>query len=497
MKTARWILVFAALALGSDRTLAQTPQIDGLSHAAIERSGRLVVAGSGFSGAQGTVRIDGHLALVTSWADQRIVSYVPEAAGPGPVLVQVVTGAGPSNAVPLEVRLRRPTRRVAWRFALDSDYMIHRPAIAPDGTVYVNGIGGRLYALGRGGALKWIFDTGGQGAQGPVAVGPDGSVYVVGDPVGPEVHLFALDAAGTVRWIFTDANTQGVIAGPSVGPDGNVYLVTDIGGAGVVALSPAGQVLWTDTGNPTVQELGQIGAEIVFGPSQPGSPADQLYVAFDMGGAQPARLFAFGLQGGQRFSVQTGAQTDVFLQFQAQPAVGSQGELYLTSSRSPTGWLLERFDPLTGQVLWSYQGWPANGMSMPDIGQDGTAYMAHSLGHLVAVAPSGIEQWHFTDGTIVGGPVASPDGSLLLTGGRPAFGVPGFFRAFRSSGELHWQVDLGLENGGQLAPETRARFTPDGSRAYIGALILADDEENEYCYVYALDVQPLTLAPAR
>jgi hypothetical protein len=44
---------------------------------------------------------------------------------------------------------------------------------------------------------------------------------------------------------------QGVIAGPTVGPDGNVYVISDYGGLGAFALSPAGQLLWSNSGNPT------------------------------------------------------------------------------------------------------------------------------------------------------------------------------------------------------------------------------------------------------
>ena len=65
-----------------------------------------------------------------------------------------------------------------------------------------------------------------------------------------------------------------MIAGPTVGPDGNIYVISDYGGLGAFALSPAGQLLWSNPGNPTFSEYGQLGAEIVFG-------SGRLYAAFD------------------------------------------------------------------------------------------------------------------------------------------------------------------------------------------------------------------------
>ena len=476
-------------------TLLGAPRIDGLSDSTLARSGRLRIFGASFSNEQGSnyVTIDGIQAFVTQWTDTKIVAYVPEEAGLGPVPVQVATYAGASNTVDFDVTLRQRDGRVKWRFPLDSDYMTHRAAVGPDGTVYVNDVGGHLYAIAPDGGLEWIFDTGGQGGQGPTTVGLDGTIYVVGDPAGPDFNLFALDPDGTRRWVFSDCCSQGIIAGPNVGPDGKIYVVTDQGGSSVIALAPDGTLRWSVPGQPPVWEYGQIGSEIVFGPSVPGGEPDRLYVAFDRGGYDN-RLYAFDLQGNQEFSVETGAQTDYFLQFQAQPAVGPDGTVYLSSFRSfGVGWVLEAFDPSDGSVMWQYQPFISNGMSMPDIGSDGMAYLVHSLGTLAAVNPDGAENWDFFDGTIMEGPIVSPRNSLILVGGQPDLGRPGFFRAFSPSSRPLWQVDLSHENGGYLVADTRAMFAPDGQTAYIGALILADSQEDTYSYLYALEIGPRSI----
>jgi hypothetical protein len=55
------------------------------------------------------------------------------------------------------------------------------------------------------------------------------------------------------------------------------------------------------------------------------------------------------------------------------------------------------------------------------------------------------------------------------------------------TGNELWRVTLAPENGGNLVPDSRPRFTPDGQTVYITAQILGGDQSNLYGYVYALD----------
>ena len=115
-----------------------------------------------------------------------------------------------------------------------------------------------------------------------------------------------------------------MIAGPTVGPDGNIYVISDYGGLGAFALSPAGQLLWSNPGNPTFAEYGQLGAEIVFG-------SGRLYAAFDEYGVASSTIFGLSLGGAQQFARTLGGSDDPFMQQQRQPATGSDGSLYLTA----------------------------------------------------------------------------------------------------------------------------------------------------------------------
>ena len=101
--------------------------------------------------------------------------------------------------------------------------------------------------------------------------------------------ITAIAPNGSIRWTYTEPSVgQGVIAGPTVGPDGNIYAISDYGGLGAFALSPEGQLLWSNLGNPTFAENAQLGVEIVFG-------SGRLYAAFDERAVGPSTMFGLSL----------------------------------------------------------------------------------------------------------------------------------------------------------------------------------------------------------
>ncbi|MBI2875893.1 MAG: PQQ-binding-like beta-propeller repeat protein [Candidatus Tectomicrobia bacterium] len=466
---------------------AVPPAITALSATALTRSGRLMIQGTGFGAAQGQGRVEigGLPAPATRWSETSITAYVPEATSVGALAVQVFTEGGASNAVPLTVTLRQTDGRVKWRFQADSLYILQRPAIGSDGTIVAHDSSGIVYALQPDGGLKWIFKTPAF-AYGPPTIGTDGSVYVASLDT-----LYALNPDGTLKWQFKDPHpTQGAIAGPTVGPDGNIYVVNDLDGLGAFALSPDGKLLWNNPGNPVIFEYGQIGAEIVFGPSTPGGPVDQLYLAFDR--QLGWHRWAFSLNGEQRWAVPTGPQADPFSQLQTQPAVGPDGTVYMTSLLSRQGWGLEAIDPQSGKAKWSFYEFPGNGMSPPDVGPDGVIYVARNLAHLHAFNPDGSERWRLSGNAIIDQPIVSPTNDLIFAGGRPNFGMPGFVQAYSTTlrGQPRWRVELGMENGGNQILYSRSRFAPDGQTVYFGTTILGGNQDNPYCYLYAMDTAP-------
>jgi hypothetical protein len=208
---------------------------------------------------------------------------------------------------------------IRWRVQLPGQYILYRPVAGPDGNIAVVTSTGALYSLTPGGAVRWVV-PGIAGSSAP-SFGADGTVYV-----GEMNRITAVAPDGTIRWTFDEPSEgQGVIAGPNVGPDGNIYVVSDFGGLGAFALSPAGQLLWSNGGDPTFIEYGQLGAEIVFG-------GGRLYAGFDeQAVAAQSTFYALTLGGQQQWAVPLGGSDDIFMQRQRQPATGADGSLYMTA----------------------------------------------------------------------------------------------------------------------------------------------------------------------
>lgn len=123
-----------------------------------------------------------------------------------------------------------------WRLVLDGTISA-TSAVGGDSTVYTATENGTIYAVATDGAMRWQARPGTalRYRAGP-SIGPDGTVYVGGD----EGRLFALDPAnGNVKWSF---GTGGAItASPTVGRNGVVYLGSNDGR--LYVLGPGGQEL--------------------------------------------------------------------------------------------------------------------------------------------------------------------------------------------------------------------------------------------------------------
>jgi outer membrane protein assembly factor BamB len=487
MKKVTLALSLALMVFAMTNAEAAQPVVSSLSSPTVARSGRLLIYGSGFGapGPTSLVEIGGLRAPVTRWSDDLIAAYVPEAAPLGTVMLTIV-GAGSTTSVPFTVTLRESNGRVKWRFQADADYILQRPAIAPDGTVVAHDSNGHVYALAPDGALKWIVSTP-PFAAGPPSVGPDGTVYVASSGT-----IEAINPDGSLKWEFSDPlGGQGVMAGPTVGPDGNVYAVTDIGGLGALALSPDGLLLWGNAGDPPMQEYGQTGVEIAFGPSRSGGPVDQIYVAFDDFTTAPSsRLYAFRTSGEQAWVAPLYLSKDTLGMFhQQQPEVGPDGTVFLPAAVSTgASWSMNGFSAATGVLSRSYFPSPGTGVSVPAIGPDGRVYFVQSLSYLQSLSATFSPKWQYFDGSILLYPVVSPANDIVFTGGMTGYGMPGFARAFSvTKGALLWSLDLGVVNGGNQVMQSVPRFDPAGGTVYFGTSVTGSTSSDTSCYLYALD----------
>jgi outer membrane protein assembly factor BamB len=387
----------------------------------------------------------------------------PSPASPTGRAVASATGAAVQPAGPGTVK---------WRSQVSGQYVLHPPAVGPDGGIAVASSTGAVYSLSAAGALRWTVPS--VGGDGGPSIGPDGTTYVASGNT-----VTAIAASGSTRWTFTEPSSgQGALAGPTVGPDGNIYVISDQGGLGAFALSPAGKLLWSNTGNPTFAEHGQLGAELVFG-------GGRLFAAFDEVSSGPSTMYGLSQAGAQQWARPLGGSDDEFLQQQRQPATGPDGSLYLTAMGGANGWSLSRVDPANGNVIWQRSPSPSNGMSAPSVGPNGSVYFSRSLSFLDSVTSTGQPRWTYFDGSVIDHPAVSPDGSVVVAGSRN-FGEPGSVRAWNAAtGELRWQLNLPNENGGNQILYTQPRFSADSRTVYFGTAVLGGP--GTFSFVYAVN----------
>jgi len=466
-------------------------KIDSLSPQTVSRSGRLKIYGSNFgndtTGAY--VLIDGKKAIVSRWNNDKMVVYVPEQSNLGSVKVRVVTKNGPTNEMNLNVTLRQDQDRVKWIFEADGENLWFRPALAPDGTIYLHASEGYVYALKPDGELKWIQKVNFYPYV-PPAAGHNGEVYV-----GSIKQVTGINPDGSIKWIFIDQGTQGIMCGPAIDSSGNIYLANDFG-LGAYSLTPSGLLRWSNSGNPTLRWYGGIGVETVLGPHNQGEPVSQMYIVSEPLGSF-WNLHAFSLNNGnQIFSTQISGQYDPLSQQQTQPAVGPDGTIFITHSRIGIGWVLEAYNPRNGQSMWYYHGNTVSGLTPPDVGSDGIVYYTQDRSRLIAFNPlTQTPKWIYQDGTILDYPTISPQNDVVVVGGVVNFGDVGFIKGISSNtGELLWTVQL----PGAFYPAPRVvsvhhpRISPDGKVAYVSTTILGGSNEDPHSYLYAIMIKDTT-----
>jgi len=448
------------------RTLT-APTVSALSATTLAQAGRLKISGSGFGAEQGTglVKIGGATAPVSKWAETSITAYVPDASPLGSEAVQVVTSGGASNTLQLTVTARAAAvGHVKWRFQADDLYIRSRPGVAPDGTVYALDVGGHIYALTPAGGVKWIYNTAPGVAIQAVEVGSDGTVYFASGNT-----IYALNPDGSLKWKVSDPSGAFVGAGPTVGPNGNLYAVTEEAGLpnglGAITLSPEGQVLSQRPGFVTGRGDDQP-REIAFG-------ANQFYFVMNNAIDQTNGLHFFDLSGNFLFAVLAGGADH-------QPAVGAAGNIYSSMASNQLGEFDTSGHLLRSSILGS--------LTAPDISSDGTIYVGANL-DVLALNPDLSTKWRHTISSgayFGGGPIVNSAAALVVVGVSDV-GAPGFVQGIdAATGNLSWQVDLPAENGGFVRAISRARFSPDGSAAYIG-MDVNDSVPEPYTYLYAFD----------
>ncbi len=472
-----FLTLFLILLMPIAELSANGPIITSINDSDPPLSGRVAITGTGF-GIAGEVYVAGIPAMTSSWTDTRVVAYVPESAPIGPSDLYVDVQGQQSNQVQLVVSSRQANGRVRWTFEAEGNNLWWRPALAPDGTIYIHSnssTDGLVYALSPNGALLWIQKVNWYPYVPPTA-GPDGAVYV-----GSISRIYRISSQGEIDWSYYDSGSSGPQIAPTIGPDGLLYGAFD-GGIGAFAIEPlTGQIVWSNIGNPRLTDKSGEPVEAKFGPSNPGQPADQFYVSMD-----GVPLMAFSLDGVQRFVASMSNITG-----SAEVAVGSDGTLY---GPRYLGLNVVAVDPSDGSTIWEYypSDW-AVGTDNVAIGPDDMLYFTGSTAKLEAFDPSSqSRKWQvFEQGMLLERPAISPDGSVLVVHGSYGNGQPGFVKGFNpTNGRELWTVNL----DGAPYPEPRslgvhhARITPDSQTAYMSTMTLAGSNTDAHTTLYAINI---------
>ncbi len=481
-------LIWGILALSLWVAGSATPQITFLSELSLPPNGRLTVEGKDF-GSRGRLLIGNREAIVTRWSGSKIHGYVPYQLGEGAVDVRVLNGEGASNAAKLQVEPRNVLDggRVLWRF--QTDRWMNRQFIEVDfsGRIYTaDHIG--TYALSPIGDLLWFAP--GSGGDLPIDSSPSGIVYTgVALGTGPEI-VRAHDRNGDIIWRFIPPEPGKLIAGPNVGPNGNVYAVQELrsgNGLGLFALSPNGNLLWSNVGEPELGPAdGITNNEIIFS-------GHHLYFAMTGLGSVSAITFSFDLDGNQQWH--TGA-SGLHLPFYNFPRVDPFGRV--VGARGQTGAMAINAD---GSVAWEafHPGNP-NVMQIPAVDSFGNIYIEDWLEvELWSLDPQGNTRWVLPrESNIISSMVGiSKENRMLVNSAQHSFAGPGFVRGLLpANGVEQWRVQLEAENGVEqrttnlypvFSNPIISRSPVRRPEAVYFTTAFADVNQVQHGYLYAVD----------
>jgi outer membrane protein assembly factor BamB len=349
--------------------------------------------------------------------------------------------------------------RVAW--LLPTRGASAGVAIGEDGTIYEAGYVA-FQAIGPEGNLRWSLPV--RSAAIP-AIAQDGTIYL---PVRDgEDRLIAIDPAGTVLWATP---IDRVWSAPAIGPDGTIYQNTSKGA--LHAVDPSGRVKWRF----------EASGPLSRNPSSPAIAEDgTIYFA-----SEDQHLYALDPDGRERWRFPTAGPV-------RSPSIGLDGTIYFGSDEI-LAW--SGYDHHTtiaearmfalnpdGSERWSA---PMEGhiWSGPSIGFDGSIYTGTNSGFMYAFGSDGSLLWKVRV-SAAGTPTLAGDGSIYA--GAPAIGFDGSIyqhgrvAALDGSGAPKWEFrtiapgpvpyllrafdELGTNNGGyQSAPWPQER----GERANTG-----------------------------
>ncbi len=279
-----------------------------------------------------------------------------------------------------------PDGTVKWSCTTGGS-MYGTPSVAADGTIYMGSSDGKLYAVNPDGTLKWSYTTGGK-IQASTAIASDGTIYFGSW----DKSIYAINPDGTKKWSYA---TTGRITynTPAIGTDGTMYFTATRSGM-LYAFNPDGTIKWSYSSG---------GSNFVTSPSI--GPDGTIYSE-----DADRRFYAINPDGTLKWKNTLPVTND----FGAAYAIGSDGTIYVASTGPSTA--VYAYNP-DGTIKWSYGSGIEGVYSSPVLGSDGTLYVGTSIGRVAALNSDGTLKWvNTTRSTLCRSPSLGSDGTLYVVG---------------------------------------------------------------------------------
>lgn len=311
----------------------------------------------------------------------------------------------PDGSGKWKVKLTDPIFDARWNV---SKAIMASPAIASDGTVYINAASGYLHAFNPDSSEKWRFPIKWSNDfwNGP-NIGPDGTIYIGTarhEGRGSDAGLVAITPDGKEKW--RSPEPSGVTIVPTVSGDGTI-----ISGAAdsstnkgkIISLNPDGTKKWEFWLKEWLEGSASIGSDgTIFSGSKEGD------------------FYALNPDGSEKWRFKTGGGIS------AMPTISNDGNVYIGSwdgnfyaFDQSTGKEKWRFDAKVGRDQKLFEGYPGKEtiITGAPLSKDGVLVFADVFDTVYAVDTSGKELWRWkaeNGGGFASSPAISKDGVIYI-----------------------------------------------------------------------------------
>jgi outer membrane protein assembly factor BamB len=287
---------------------------------------------------------------------------------------------------------------ITWSLSLGGDLSNSTPTVTYDPTsninIYVTSTDGKLYCASSSGSKRWEYDTGSSasgGIQSSSAISRDGSNVYFG---ATDNYVYSVDSSGNFN--YWKHPTNGIIqfSSPAIGDDGRMYIGSN--DAKIYALNPSddGSEIWTYS----------TGGYVTASPTL-SSDGTTLYV-----GSNDSKVYAINTSDGTKKWVNSDCGEIIL---KSSVSISPDGNtLYVGSYDNK----IHAINASTGNQTNVYV---TGGIidSSPAIGSDGTVYFGSGDNYLYALSPDFSLLWraNVSSTEITNSPAIGSDGTLYIT----------------------------------------------------------------------------------